>query len=117
MVGVVPAELTVCSEAGRHHPSSPILDFFWSLSSGEDRMMTCRKWLLVDFVYCIVLSRLRIPRLEYSKASVILQIVLLWFLDGILFGGINVNVGGFLGSSVGFTSSLPGTLIDSIQYV
>lgn len=91
------------------YQSIKILDFIWSLASGEDRIITCRKWLLVDFVYCIMLSQLRIPRLEYSKASVILQVVLLWFLDGVLFGGINVNVGGFLGSSVGFTSSLSGT--------
>lgn len=71
-------------------------------------MVTCRKWLLVDFAYCILLSQLRIPRLQYSKASIILQITSLRFLDGVLFGGINVNASALFGSSIGFTARLSG---------
>ena len=50
--------------------------------------------MLVDFLYCSVLSWLRIPRLRYSKAVVALQIILLWLLDGLALGGVTVNVGG-----------------------
>ena len=48
----------------------------------------------MDFLYCTGLSWLRIPRLRYSKAVVALQIITLWLLDGLLFGGISVNIGG-----------------------
>ncbi|PPQ78029.1 hypothetical protein CVT25_015574 [Psilocybe cyanescens] len=81
------------------------LDFVWSLAASEGRLATCRKWLFFDLAYCIVLSQLRIPRLNYSKASVILQICLLWFLDALLFGGISVNTSALLGS-VALTSKL-----------
>ncbi|KAL4070659.1 hypothetical protein J3A83DRAFT_4372847 [Scleroderma citrinum] len=53
----------------------------------------CRKWFCVDFAYVVVLRQLRIPRLTYSKAAVLVQILLLWFLDGLLFGGISLNLG------------------------
>ncbi|KAG2155546.1 hypothetical protein DEU56DRAFT_767978 [Suillus clintonianus] len=52
-----------------------------------------RKWLIVDFAYIATLSRLRIPRLKYSRAVVLLQILSIWFLDGMLFGGISLNLG------------------------
>lgn len=50
--------------------------------------------MFVDFLYCAVLSWLRIPRLRYSKAVVALQIIALWLFDGLAFGGISVNIGG-----------------------
>ena len=50
--------------------------------------------MLVDFVYCSVLSWLRIPRLRYTKAVVALQVLLFWLLDGLAFGGVSVNLGG-----------------------
>jgi hypothetical protein len=62
-----------------------------------------RKWLLVDLTYCVVLSQLRIPRLNYSKAVILLQILSFWFFDGLLFGGIRLNV--FGGSSEGTVST------------
>lgn len=48
------------------------------------------KWIVVDAVYCLALNKFRIPRLNYSKSVVLLQILLLWFVDGVLFGGIQV---------------------------
>ncbi|KAH9486481.1 Nucleoporin [Psilocybe cubensis] len=78
--------------------SIKILDFVWSLAASDGRLTTCRKWLFFDLAYCVVLSQLRIPRLTYSKASVILQICSLWFLDALLFGGISINAPALLGS-------------------
>ncbi|KAF9469848.1 hypothetical protein BDZ94DRAFT_1206742 [Collybia nuda] len=71
-----------------------LVDFTLSLASRDDGLATCKKWLLVDFLYCTILIWLRIPRLQYSKAVVLLQIGLLWFLDGIMFGGITLNISG-----------------------
>ncbi|KAH9835872.1 uncharacterized protein C8Q71DRAFT_100734 [Rhodofomes roseus] len=53
-----------------------------------------KKWLTADFLFCFCLAQLRIPRLRYSKSVVALQILSLWFLNGLMFGGITVNVGG-----------------------
>ncbi|KAG6889998.1 hypothetical protein C0995_012958 [Termitomyces sp. Mi166 len=69
-----------------------IVDFSWYLVSADETSTNCRKWLFVDFAYCVILTRLRIPRLTYSRAVVLLQIVLLWFLDGLMFGGISFNL-------------------------
>lgn len=55
------------------------------------------KWLFVDFLCCVGLAQLRIPRLHYAKSIVFLQIMLLWLVDGFLFGGIVVDFG--LGSA------------------
>jgi nucleoporin POM152 len=90
------------------HQSIKILDFFWTLAAGQDDLATCRKWLLFDFFYCALLSQLRIPRLNYSKASIFLQILFLWLLDGIMFGGISVNVPALLGFGFGSASSFSG---------
>ncbi|KIK30206.1 hypothetical protein PISMIDRAFT_26692 [Pisolithus microcarpus 441] len=57
----------------------------------NDAKHYCRKWLCIDFAYVIFLSQLRIPRLTYGKATVLVQILLLWFGDGLLFGGISLN--------------------------
>lgn len=59
----------------------------------NDAKHYCRKWLCIDFAYIVVLSQLRIPRLTYGKATVLVQILLLWFADGLLFGGISLNFG------------------------
>lgn len=64
------------------------------MASGEDNLATFKKWLLVDFAYCAILTQLRIPRLNYSKAVVLLQLSLLFFLDGLMFGAISVNMPG-----------------------
>lgn len=69
-----------------------ILDFTWYLASGDKAIANCKKWLLVDFAYCAILSQLRIPRLNYSRAVVLLQIALLWLLDGVMFGGVSFNL-------------------------
>jgi nucleoporin POM152 len=69
-----------------------VIDFTWYLASGQDGIAYCKKWLLVDFAYCTILYQLRIPRLNYTKAVVLLQIALLWFLDGIIFGGVSLNL-------------------------
>ncbi|KAI0727871.1 hypothetical protein C8Q72DRAFT_876158 [Fomitopsis betulina] len=53
-----------------------------------------QKWLIVDSLFCVGLAQLRIPRLKYSKSLIALQLLLLWFLDGLMFGGVTVNVGG-----------------------
>ncbi|KAG6837661.1 hypothetical protein H0H93_004937 [Arthromyces matolae] len=69
-----------------------IVDFGRYLIAGTDGNANCRKWLFVDFAYCTILSQLRIPRLSYSRAIVFLQVVSLWFMDGLMFGGISVNL-------------------------
>jgi nucleoporin POM152 len=73
-------------------------------------MATCRKWLLVDFLYIVILSQLRIPRLEYKTPSVVLQVALLWLIDGLLFGGISINLPVFWGTGLTLSSGLPGAL-------
>ncbi|EIN13930.1 hypothetical protein PUNSTDRAFT_140355 [Punctularia strigosozonata HHB-11173 SS5] len=60
---------------------------------GYDQTGYLQKWLWVDFAYCVSLAQLRIPRLNYSKSVVVLQILSLWLLDGLMFGGIRVNGG------------------------
>ncbi|KAI0078871.1 hypothetical protein K474DRAFT_778657 [Panus rudis PR-1116 ss-1] len=52
-----------------------------------------RKWVFFDFLYCGALSLLRIPRLNYAKSVVALQIVSLCLLDAFLFGGLTLNLG------------------------
>jgi nucleoporin POM152 len=42
----------------------------------------------------LALSQLRIPRLNYPKAVVFLQIAFLWFFDGLLFGVIDLGIMG-----------------------
>ncbi|KDR85486.1 hypothetical protein GALMADRAFT_84345 [Galerina marginata CBS 339.88] len=111
----VPSQRLYYLSLGLLCQSIKILDFVWSFAAGDDHGATCRKWLLFDFTYCVILSQLRIPRLNYSKASIILQIGLLWFLDGIMFGGISINAGALLGS-VGISSGLPDVTSTSEGY-
>ncbi|KAF8807863.1 hypothetical protein BYT27DRAFT_7139354 [Phlegmacium glaucopus] len=105
----VPSQRLYYLSLGLLCQSIKILDFFWQLAVGQDGLATCRKWLLFDFLYCILLSQLRIPRLNYSKASVLLQILFLWLLDGIMFGGISVNLPALLGLGFGTASGFSDT--------
>jgi len=75
-----------------------VFDIFQNIFSSDATTYYGRKWLIVDFLYIITLSQLRIPFLRYSKAVVLLQILAIWFLDGLLFGGISLNLG-LMGSS------------------
>lgn len=61
-----------------------------------------RKWFCLDFAYVALLSQLRIPRLTYGKAIVALQILSLWFLDGLLFGAISLDLGSSASTSGGY---------------
>jgi nucleoporin POM152 len=82
-----------------------LLDFGRSLVATQDNLLNCKKWLFIDLLYCVILAQLRIPRLRYSKAVVLLQIAMLWFLDGLMFGGISLNM---VGRPGGRGAPLPG---------
>ncbi|PPQ99547.1 hypothetical protein CVT24_005335 [Panaeolus cyanescens] len=117
----VPSQRLYYLSLGLLCQSIKIIDFLWSITSSADRHAAFRKWLLFDFIYCILLSQLRIPRLTYSKANVLLQIAFLWFLDGVMFGGISVDGTAFFGTGLSFSSgvtdisaSTPGTTIRDI---
>ncbi|KAG2156607.1 uncharacterized protein EDB93DRAFT_1310685 [Suillus bovinus] len=75
-----------------------VFDVFQNIFASDATTYYGRKWLIVDFAYIATLSQLRIPRLKYSRAVVLLQILSIWFLDGMLFGGISLNLG-LMGSS------------------
>ncbi|KAJ6604793.1 hypothetical protein DFH09DRAFT_1242695 [Mycena vulgaris] len=70
------------------------LDFVWFIASSDDSLALCKKWMLFDVAYCLALTRLRIPRLNYSRTVVLLQLLLVVIFDGLMFGGISLNVGG-----------------------
>ncbi|KAF7347718.1 hypothetical protein MVEN_01529000 [Mycena venus] len=70
------------------------LDFVWYIASDDDTLALCKKWMLFDIAYCLALTRLRIPRLNYSRTVVMLQLLLVVVFDGLMFGGISLNVGG-----------------------
>ncbi|KAF9454153.1 hypothetical protein P691DRAFT_798413 [Macrolepiota fuliginosa MF-IS2] len=70
-----------------------VFEFLWPLNWNDNRLALCRKWIVVDFLLVAVLAMLRIPRLTYSKATIFLFISLIWFLDGLMFGGISLNIG------------------------
>ncbi|KAF9270637.1 hypothetical protein L218DRAFT_849562 [Marasmius fiardii PR-910] len=89
----VPSQRLYYLSLGLFCQAAKTLDFFRSFTSSSSSLHLCQKWLLVDFLYCILLSFLRIPRLKYGKAVVALQVISLWFTDGLLFGGIRVNIG------------------------
>ncbi|KAF9225491.1 hypothetical protein BS17DRAFT_801515 [Gyrodon lividus] len=69
-----------------------VLDVLRNLFASDGPNYYGRKWFCIDFSYIAILSQLRIPRLRYSKAMVLLQILSLWFIDGLLFGGIRLNL-------------------------
>ena len=90
-----PCAISLCFPRSPLSKAIKVLDIIQSLfASGEPRSYVYgRKWLCIDFAYLAVLSQLRIPRLTYSKAVVVLQILSLWFLDGLLFGAISLHLG------------------------
>lgn len=75
------------------HQAIKVFDFLRYLIL-PDTGAYVQKWLIVDSLFCVGLAQLRIPRLKYSKSLIALQLLLLWFLDGLMFGGVTVNVGG-----------------------
>lgn len=113
MIGVLPRRPLIPHTRLPFHPfdahfltpqAIKFLDFIqYSFSSSNNASYYGRKWLLVDFAYCTVLSQLRIPRLNYKKAVVLLQIFTLWFLDGLMFGGLQMNM--FRGNTEGTVST------------
>ncbi|KAF8921998.1 hypothetical protein CPB85DRAFT_1247129 [Mucidula mucida] len=70
-----------------------LFDFIHYIASSDSSLGLCKKWLMVDFIYCVILSNLRIPRLNHSFSVVLLQIACLWFINGLLFGGVSLNFG------------------------
>ena len=70
-----------------------VFDFLRSLVGVAESPALCRKWLVADFAFFATLHYLQIPRLNYKKAIVALQILLLWFLDAAMFGGLTLHLG------------------------
>jgi hypothetical protein len=70
-----------------------LVDFFRCLFIDGQNGRYALKWLFVDFLYCTVLSALRIPRLDYAKSVVLIHILTLWLVDGFMFGIVSVNLG------------------------
>ena len=78
-----------------------VFDFLRSLVGVAESPALCRKWLVADFAFFATLRYLQIPRLNYKKAIVALQILLLWFLDAAMFGGLTLHLGWMGDSSAG----------------
>lgn len=78
-----------------------IFDFLQYLFASDTTSISRygQKWLLVDLLYCIGLGQLRIPRLNYATTVIVLQVLSLWLLDGLLFGGIRLHLFGGSGSA------------------
>ncbi|KAI0068080.1 hypothetical protein BV25DRAFT_515842 [Artomyces pyxidatus] len=76
--------------------SIKLFDFVQYLFSSDNSQTPHygKKWLLVDLMFCVILAQLRIPRLNYAKSIVVMQILGLFILDGILFGGIKLHLFG-----------------------
>ncbi|KAJ7161436.1 hypothetical protein C8R43DRAFT_1095699 [Mycena crocata] len=86
------------------------IDFVGFIASSDDTLSLCKKWMIFDVIYCLALTRLRIPRLNYSRTVVLLQLLLIVIFDGLMFGGISLNIGGGRrDSSVSSHSDLPST--------
>lgn len=100
----VPSQRLYSLSIGALLQAIKIFDFFRFLFSDGQQARYTFKWLIWDFIYCAGLSHLRIPRLNYAKSVVLLQICVLWLLDGFLFGGITVDLG--LGME-GLTQMIP----------
>ncbi|TDL28053.1 hypothetical protein BD410DRAFT_782006 [Rickenella mellea] len=67
-----------------------IFDWFHNLFSSNGSGNLALKWIVTDGLFFLVLNQLRIRRLHYSKAIVLLQIFAFWFMDGLMFGGIQI---------------------------
>ncbi|KAJ7808261.1 hypothetical protein B0H14DRAFT_3112741 [Mycena olivaceomarginata] len=86
------------------------IDFLGYVASSDDTLTLCKKWMLFDIAYCLALTRLRIPRLNYSFTVVMLQLLLVVTFDGFMFGGISLNVGrGRQDASFSSHSDIPAT--------
>lgn len=105
----IPSQRLYYLSLGALSQSIKLFDFIWSLKWNDNRPSLCRKWIVVDCLFISILSLLRIPRLNYSKATVALLILSFLFLDGLMFGGISLNVG-FPKSSRTMQSGQSGTL-------
>ncbi|KAJ7597473.1 hypothetical protein C8J56DRAFT_818039 [Mycena floridula] len=92
-----PAQRLYILAVGAACQAVKLLDFFRQFAATDQSF--CMKWIFVDLIYCVSLAWLRIPRLRYSVSVVLLQIVSLAFLDGLMFGGISVNMSGLLWQS------------------
>lgn len=102
------------------HPPQPcnskavkIFDFLRYLLSpeGSSTPHYGKKWLLVDILFCLALSRLRIPRLNYPNSIVALQITCFALMNGLLFGGIRLHL---FGDSKAHSSRDGALVIESI---
>ncbi|KAL5535305.1 hypothetical protein ACEPAF_3399 [Sanghuangporus sanghuang] len=73
-------------------------DWLYSLAVEPTTNLTL-KWIFVDVLYCLVLKRLRIPKLNYAVAAIFLHIFTLCLIDGVLFGTVHVGVSSYSLSS------------------
>ena len=67
-----------------------VSDWLYSLINTEITTNLTLKWISVDIAFCLILKRLRIPRLNYAVVAVLLQIFSLCMVDGVLFGTVKV---------------------------
>ncbi|KAG6337069.1 hypothetical protein ID866_2022 [Astraeus odoratus] len=89
----VPSQRLYYLSLGLLLQAAKAFDVLQNIFSTEGTNHYGRKWLCIDFAYVAVLSQLRIPRLTYGKAAVLVQVIFLWLADGLLFGGISLNLG------------------------
>ncbi|KXN88811.1 hypothetical protein AN958_06680 [Leucoagaricus sp. SymC.cos] len=94
----VPSQRLYYLSLGALCQSIKIFEFIWPFNWNDNRLALCRKWIIVDFFLIAALALLRIPRLTYSKATIALMISTVLFLDGLMFGGISLNIGSSKGS-------------------
>ncbi|KAJ3563589.1 hypothetical protein NP233_g8846 [Leucocoprinus birnbaumii] len=99
----VPSQRLYYLSLGALCQSIKLFEFIWPLNWNDNRLALYRKWIVVDFLLIAVLALLRIPRLTYSKATIILLFSAALFFDGLLFGGISLNFGSSSKSSRGAT--------------
>ncbi|KAF7320467.1 hypothetical protein MKEN_00831600 [Mycena kentingensis (nom. inval.)] len=69
------------------------LDFVNYAFSDDDDTRMCRKWLILDILFCLGLTQLRIPRLIYRRSALCLQLLFIVVLNGLMFGGLSLNLG------------------------
>ncbi|KAG7452288.1 uncharacterized protein BT62DRAFT_881882 [Guyanagaster necrorhizus] len=88
----VPTQRLYCLSLGAFIQAVKLFDFFRYIASSDESQSLCVKWLAIDIASCLFLSQLRIPRLNYATSVVALQIVALCFFDGLMFGGVSLNL-------------------------
>lgn len=84
-----------------------VADFFRYITSNNDSISLCAKWLVVDTLLILALGFLRIPRLNYSNSTIALQIVAFAVFNCLLFGGITLNGPTFFGQSSASRNDAP----------